>query len=70
MEDVFKKIGDSISTYLTYDNSFQSTGCMDFARILVHLDLSDGLLEHINIQWRNVARRQILDYEGVPFRCR
>lgn len=70
MEDIFRQIGDAIGTYLTFDASFQTTGCMDFVRILVHLDLSNGLLEHINIQWRNTTRLQLLDYDGVPFRCR
>lgn len=69
-KDIFKRIGDAIGTYLTFDASFQTTGRMAFARILVHLDLSNGLLEHINIQWRNTTKRQLLDYEGVPFRCR
>ena len=41
-----------------------------YARILVHLDTSDRLQEYITIQWRNFSRRQNLDYEGVPFRCR
>jgi len=40
-----------MGSYLTYDASFHTTGCIAFARILVHLDLFDGLLEHINIQW-------------------
>ena len=43
---------------------------MAYARILVHLDLSSGLLEYINIQWGDSTRRQMLDYEGVPFKCR
>jgi len=59
-----------MGSYLTYNAYFQFTGRMDFSRILVHLDLLDGLSEYINIQWRNATRRQMLDYEGVPFRCR
>ena len=56
--------------YLTHDESFISTGRMAYARILVHMDLSEGLPEYINIQWRDAVRRQMLDYEEVPFRCR
>lgn len=67
---IFKQIGDAMGKYLTYDDSFISSGRMAYARILVYLDLTDGLLEFINIQWRAFARRQPLDYKGVPFRCR
>jgi len=69
-EDIFKRIGNALGNYLTYDASFLTSGRMAYARILVHTNLSDSVLEHINIQWRNITRRQILDYEGIPFRCR
>lgn len=70
MEDVFRHIGNALGTFLTFDKSHQTTGRMVYTRILVHMDTTDGLLEHINIQWMNSTRRQTLDYEGVPFRCR
>ena len=40
------------------------------AQILVHLDTRDGLVEAYNLHFNDMVRVQILDYEGVPFRCR
>jgi len=40
------------------------------ARILVHLDTRAGLEEKITLHRRHFSRKQLLDYEGVPFRCR
>ena len=59
-----------MGTFITYDESYLSTRKMAYARIFVHLDLTGGLPKFINIQWRNSSRRQMLDYEGVPFKCR
>lgn len=36
----------------------------------MHLDTREGLEEKITLQWRHFTKIQILDYEGVPFRCR
>lgn len=70
LEDVFIRIGDAIGTYMDHDKSYQQTGMMAYARILVNLDRRGGLLESITIQWRETTRKQIIDYEGIPYRCR
>lgn len=69
-EDVFRRIGNTVGTYLDHDKSYLSTAMMAYARILVHLDTKEVLQEHITLQWRNISRVQNLDYEGVPFRCK
>lgn len=69
-EDVFRRIGDAISTYMDHDKSYLQTGMMAYARILVNLDTRGGLLESITIQWRETTRKQNIDYEGIPYRCR
>jgi len=43
---------------------------MALARILVHLDTKEGLVESYLLQMGTITRRQILDYDGIPFRCR
>lgn len=40
------------------------------ARILVHLDTRAGLEEKITLHKRHFSRKKLLDYEGVPFRCK
>lgn len=43
---------------------------MTMARILVHIDTRAGLEEKITLHRRHFSRKQLMDYEGVPFRCR
>lgn len=69
-EDIFKRIGNALGTFMGYDKSYHQTGMMAYARILVNMDTRGGLYEHITIQWRDSDRRQIIDYEGIPYRCR
>jgi hypothetical protein len=37
--------------------------------VLVEVDLHSGLLETLEIQWRDQLFSQRLDYLGLPFRC-
>lgn len=67
---VFKRIGDALGTYLEHDKSYEQTGIMTMARILVHLDTRPGLEEKITLHHRHFSCKKLLDYEGVPFRCR
>lgn len=69
-EAVFIKIGNALGTYLEYDKTYVQTKKRALARILVHLDTREGLEEKITLKWRHYTRIQILDYEGVSFRCR
>lgn len=69
-EVVFVCIGNVLGTYLDYDKSYIKSWNKSLARILVPLDTREGLEEKITLQWKNLTRIQILDYEGVPFRCR
>jgi len=67
---VFKRIGDALGTNLEHGQSFEKSGILTMARILVHLDTKEGLEENLTLHWRHFSQRQNLDYEGVPFRCR
>jgi len=39
------------------------------ARILVELDIHEGLLETLDIDWRGNVTRHKLDYLDISFRC-
>jgi hypothetical protein len=43
---------------------------MSVARILVLINIREGLMEFLNLIDLGRTRVPILDYEGVPFRCR
>jgi hypothetical protein len=51
--DVFKAVGNALGSFLDADMSFLDTGLMCVARILVRMDMRDGLAD-------------ILSYTGGP----
>jgi len=68
-EEIFKVIGDDLGVYLDHNRTYQDTGCMAMAHILVHLDTREGLVESYLLLMGDITHRQILDYEGIPFCC-
>jgi len=66
----FKGIGDILGTFLEADMSYLETLDQSVARILVSINLREGLAEQINLDWGPVIIPQLLDYENVSFRCR
>jgi hypothetical protein len=65
----FAAIGNLLGSFLEADMSFEETGLMTVARILVKIDLKKGLLQEITIDSAAGTFVQTLDYEGIPFRC-
>ena len=59
-----------LGSFLEADLSFLESREKKVARILVNINLREGLVESINLDWGPVIIPQILDYENVPFRCR
>jgi hypothetical protein len=68
--DYFKAIGNFLGDFLEADLSFEETKQRKIARILVNLNVREGLGEEIDLSWGNYTHTQLLDYENVPFRCR
>ena len=65
MSDIRKVLG----TFIEADLSFLQTKLRKVARILVSLNIRTNLRDHINLNWGPKIRKQLLDYEGIPFRC-
>ena len=68
-EDTHRYIGVDLGTYLDHDRSYLETGNILVARINVHMDTRDGLIEGYDIEFDGMFRQQILDYEGIPYWC-
>jgi len=68
-EEVFMRIGNALGSYLDHERTFVESRNRTLACILVYLDTHEGLEEKITLHWGKFTRVQILDYEGVPFRC-
>jgi len=65
-----REIGNLVGTFLEADMSFLETQQRQVARILVNVNIRDGLAEDMKLIWGPFVIKQILDYENVPFRCR
>ena len=50
-EDVFRTIGDDLGIYLDHEISYTESTNMAIARILIHQDTRDGLVESLNLQY-------------------
>lgn len=66
----FRGIGNILGTYLEGDYSSHYTKQKKVARILVSLNVREGLVEDMKLSWGPYTFVQNLDYEYVPFRCR
>ena len=49
--------------------SFKITKLHRVVRILVNINVREGLFEKIHLSWGNTFFKQRLDYENIPFRC-
>jgi len=63
-------IGNMLGTVMDVDLSFLKTHVKQVARVLVSINIREGLAETIKLKWGPDVIIQILDYENVPFRCR
>lgn len=63
-------IGNSLGKFLKVDEDRAIRGIFTFARICVEVDLSQGLPDHITLNFNNSLLTQPLDYENTTFRCR
>jgi hypothetical protein len=62
-------IGNSIGRFISVDEQALGAPCRKLGKILVEVDVHSGLLETLEIQWRDQYYTQRLDYMGLPFRC-
>jgi hypothetical protein len=65
----FAAIGNKLGSFIEADMSFEESGHMSVARILVRLDLQPSLLDELVIESSSGSFIQTLDYEGIPFIC-
>jgi hypothetical protein len=66
----FKLIGNYLGDFLDADMTFEETKQRKVARVLVNLNIREGLGEEVDLSWGSFTHTQRLDYENVPFRCR
>lgn len=67
--DVCVGVGNQLGRFLFVDESSFEAFDKRVARILVEIDISQGLLPELTIVWREYTYVQELDYWKVSFRC-
>jgi hypothetical protein len=68
-EGALKDIGDALGSFISVDRGLLTSPVRKVCRILVEMDISRGLPETLEIEWRGRCLLQRLDYLGIPFRC-
>ena len=63
-------VGEALGDFLLVDTSSSNVFQTMYACILVEIDVSKGLPEMIKLASPLGSWIQLLDYEGIPFRCR
>jgi len=65
----FRAIGNELGRFMFVENSVLKGGDRRMGKILVEMDVHNGLLEGLDIEWRGKTCGQKLDYLGIPFQC-
>ena len=68
-ETRFAAIGNILGEYVFSDRTFQESSYYTVAKIMVKIDLKLGISSEISVKTKDGDFSQVLDYEGVPFRC-
>jgi len=69
-EKYFRSVGNRLGEFLEADESFLETKQKRIARILVNINVREGLGDEIELVLGSYRHIQKLDYENIPFRCR
>jgi hypothetical protein len=67
--EAFKEIENSLGKFLHVDPKHLVGSDQRMGKILVEIDVNEGLPAEIDIDWRGYLIQQRLDYVGIPFRC-
>jgi hypothetical protein len=62
-------IGNVLGRFIKIDEDTLHSRDMRMEKILVEVDVHGGVLETLDIEWRDMVFAQRLDYLGISFRC-
>jgi len=66
----FKSTENYICDFLDDDMPFEETKQTKLERILVNLNIREGLGEEVDLSWGSYTYNRRLNYENIPCRCR
>jgi hypothetical protein len=62
-------MGSTLGHFIALDTSSLTDATRKMGKILVELDIHEGLHEVLDIEWTGHHHKQKLDYQSIPFRC-
>ena len=70
LDSILEVVGEVLRDLLLVDLASSNVYRTTYVHILVEIDVSKGLLEMIKLACPNGSWIKLLDYEGIPFKCR
>jgi hypothetical protein len=68
-EGALKDVGNALGQFISLDNSILLDSSRKVGKILVEIDIHEGLPKVLDIECRGRHIKHRLDYQGIPFRC-
>lgn len=65
--EAFKSIGNELGRFMFLEDSIIKGGNRKLGKFLVEMDVHNGILEGLDIEWRGKTYGQKLDYMGISF---
>jgi hypothetical protein len=62
-------IGSALGRFIVVEDNLLGAQDRKISRVLVEVDIHNGLLETLEIQWRDQVIVKNLDYLGIPLCC-
>jgi len=69
-EKYFRRVGNLLGEFLEADETYVESRRKSMARILVNINVREGLGDEVELVLGHYRHIQKLDYENIPFRCR
>jgi hypothetical protein len=68
-DEALTAIANTLGKFIALDPLSASGHSRKLGRVLVEIDITSGLPESLEIEWRGRIHLQKLDFLGIPFRC-
>jgi len=68
-EKALTEIANGLGHFLAVDEKALQARDKRLCKVLVEVEIHEGFLESVELEWRGMIRSQNLDYLGVSFKC-
>jgi len=68
--EILKGIGNTIGSFVKVEKYTKIGRYTSYARICTYMNITEHLLDFIELEYHDEIWQQLVDYEHIPFRCR